>query len=86
MAKLLKSALNITELAHTMRNIATDDKRELESYTDAEIVAEAKYCLSCFNEGGHQSNDELTGEHGPEAQREAKQQVSALKRLIAKAT
>jgi len=81
---ILQKALKIRELEVSLQNIAADDKRKLESYTDAEILSEAKYVLSCFFEGGHQSNDELICEYGDKAaQREAKKQVAALKRLLA---
>lgn len=81
---LLQKAMKIRELEVTMQNIATDDKRPIESYTDTEILNEARYVLSTFYEGGHQNNDELTCEYGDkDAQREAKKQVAALKRLLA---
>jgi hypothetical protein len=78
---LLQKAMDITELSITMENIAQDDKRVLESYTDAEILHEAEYCLSCFYEGGHQSNDELNSDD-PEERRAAKKQVAALKKML----
>ncbi len=81
---ILQKALKIRELQITLENISRDDKRQIESYTDAEILAEARYVLSCFFEGGHNSNDELICEYGDkEAQREAKKQVAALKKLLA---
>jgi len=84
---VLQRAMKIRELEESMNNIAHDDKRTLDSYSDAEIIEEAKYVLSCFYESGHNSNDELTCEYGDkDAQREAKKQVSALKKLINGAT
>jgi len=84
MQTVLQRALKIRELQVSLSNIAQDDKRSLESYTDDEILSEAKYVLACFYEGGHQSNDELICEYGDKnAQREARKQVAALKRLLA---
>ena len=81
---ILQRALKIRELEVTMQNIAIDDKRAIESYTDAEILNEARYVLSTFYEGGHQNNDELICEYGDrDAQREARKQVAALKKLLA---
>ena len=84
MKTILQKALKIRELSETLQNIAHDDKRQIESYTESEILAEAKYVLFTFFEGGHQNNDELICEYGDKAaQREAKKQVTALKRLLA---
>ena len=81
---ILQKALKIRELEVVLKNIAKDDKRSVESYTEAEILTEARYVLSCFYEGGHQNNDDLICEYGDkDAQREAKKQVAALKRLLA---
>ena len=80
---ILQKALKIPELAVSLENISQDDKRPIEDYTDNEILDEARYVLSTFNEGGHQNNDELICEYGDkEAQREAKKQVNALIRLL----
>lgn len=81
---LLQKALNIRELEVTLKNISLDDKRAIESYTDEEILEEARYVLSTFFEGGHQNNDDLICEYGDKAaQREAKQQVAALRKMVA---
>ena len=80
---ILQQALKIRELAVSLENIASDDKRPLGDYTDDEILDEARYVLSTFNESGHQNNDELVCEYGDEeAQRQAKKQVAALIRLL----
>lgn len=81
---VLQKAMKIRELQESLENISHDEKRSLDSYSDAEIIEEAKFVLSCFYESGHNSNDELICEYGDkDAQREAKKQVAALKRLIA---
>jgi len=59
---IIKAAMAIDELASTLNNISEDDHKAIEDYTDAEIVHEAKYVLSCFYEGGHMNNDALIGE------------------------
>lgn len=80
---LLQRALSIQELAVSLENISHDDKRPLEDYADSEILDEARYVLSTFNERGHQNNDELICEHGDKAaQREARKQVAALIELL----
>ena len=49
---LLDCALEIPELAYTLDNISTDDKRKLGSYSDEEILKEARYVLGLFADGG----------------------------------
>jgi len=51
MRAIIKSALAIDELKNDMENIATDDKKEIDQYTDAEILVEAKYVLEMFLDG-----------------------------------
>jgi hypothetical protein len=82
MTNILQQALKISELKVDLVNISSDDKRELTSYSDAEILAEARYVLSTYYEGGHHNNDELSGEYGADAVKEARRQVNALKRLV----
>jgi len=80
---VLQKALKIGELELTLNNISFDDRRALESYSDAEILAEARYVLSTFHEGGHMNNDDLVCRYGDKAaQREARKQVAALNRLL----
>ena len=81
-ARYLKSAMQIDELANSLRTIAGDDKKNVEDYTQAEVVAEAKWVLSCFLEGGHLLNEALQGEDTPQEQRWARNQVSRLRRFI----
>jgi hypothetical protein len=84
--KLLIAALNIDELAHSLNNIATDDKREIASYTEAEILTEARYVLEMFLDGTnpHWNYEDLQGENGPVQQKWAQGEVRKLKALIAK--
>jgi hypothetical protein len=65
----------------TLDNIQTDDKRPP---TLEEAVKEAKYVLGLYSEGGTQAQEELAGEHGPQAKRGASAEVRKLKKFIAK--
>jgi hypothetical protein len=84
MRAIIKAALAIRELHQTLLNISDDDGKEIEDYTDAEIVAEAEYVLSTYFENGHFNYDLLIGEFSPGEQRIAKQDVRKLRSLIAK--
>ena len=81
---ILKSAMAIDELANTLQQIAQDDKKQVTDYTDAEIVHEAKYVLSCFHEDGHLNNEDYIGENGPEQRKWAVDQVRKLNAFIKK--
>lgn len=86
MSKFLKSALAIDELAYTLGNIAHDDKRALESYSDAEILEEARYVLGLFTNPseGHINGEDYRGENGREQKTWAASQVRKLRTLIAR--
>ena len=84
MEMYLKDAIKIGELQYTLDNISADDCKALTEYTQAEIVNEAKYVLSCFFENGHMNNAWLNGEDGDSA--EAIQQVKQLEKFIKKWT
>ena len=83
---IIEAALNIDELASTLRNISEDDRKQISDYSDAEIVHEAKYVLSTFFEGGHINNDSLTGEmeHDECNAAWARREVKKLRSLIRK--
>lgn len=84
MADFLSEALDIDELQISLRNISEDDKRELSTYTKQEIVDEAKWVLSVFNESGTISNDILNGEYGKFDQANARKEIKQLKAFIKK--
>ena len=84
MTAILKSAMAIDELANTLQQIARDDNKNVEDYSVAEIVHEAKYVLSCFNEDGHLNNEDFIGENGPDQQKWAKGEVKKLNAFIKK--
>jgi hypothetical protein len=84
MRAIIKAAFKIRELHQTLLNISQDDNKEIEDYTDSEIVNEAKYVLSTYFESGHYNNDMFNGEFGADEQREAMQDIRKMKVLIAK--
>jgi len=84
MQRHIVEALKITELEVNFENISHDDKREIDSYTIEEAIKEADYTLSLYYESEHFLNDELRGECGAEAQKEALKQVRMLRRFIKK--
>ena len=86
MRAIIKSALAIDELKNDLENIATDDKKEIDQYTDAEILKEAKYVLEMFLDGTnpHWNYEDLQGENGPEQQKWAQGEVRKLKAFIKK--
>ena len=81
---IVKAALSIDELANTLQQISRDDNKSVNDYTDAEIVHEAKYVLSCFHEDGHLNNEDYIGENGPDQRKWARSQVTKLNTFIKK--
>ena len=79
---VLEAAFKIRELAESLENISKDDKRDINTYTEQEIRAEAAYVRSLYSEGGAMCREELDGEHGVEEQRIARKSVKALDKLI----
>ena len=84
MRAIVKSAMEIDELANNLQQISRDDNKAVNDYTDAEIVHEAKYILSCFHEDGHLNNEDYIGENGAEQQKWAVDQVRKLNAFIKK--
>jgi hypothetical protein len=86
MRAIIKSALAIDELKNNLQNIAQDDKKEIDQYTDKEIVSEAKYVLEMFLDGTnpHWNYEDLHGENGPEQQKWAQGEVRKLNAFIKK--
>ena len=84
MRAIVKSAMAIDELANNLQQIARDDNKQINDYTDSEIVHEAKYVLSCFHEDGHLNNEDYTGENGEEQYKWAVGQVRKLNAFIKK--
>ena len=83
MQPFLKDALKSLELYYSLQNISTDDGKEIEDYAPQEVIAEARYVLSCFYEDGHVNNEWLNSDNKDE-RRDAQQEVRALKSFIKK--
>ena len=83
---IIKSAMAISELEYVLDNIATDDKKKIEDYTDAEILHEAKYVLGLFTDPNesHWNAEDLRGENGASQQKWAKAEVRKLNAFIKK--
>jgi hypothetical protein len=83
---IIKEAMSISELANSLDNISTDDKKQINDYTDAEILHEAKYVLSLFLDPNetHWNAEDLRGENGEEQQKWAEAEVRKLKAFIKK--
>ena len=86
MRAIIKSALAIDELKNDLENIATDDKKEIDQYTDAEILKEAEHVLGLFINSSetHWNAEDLRGENGPAQQKWAQGEVRKLKAFIKK--
>jgi hypothetical protein len=86
MRAIVKSAMQISELAYSLENISTDDKRDIDSYTDQEILDEAGYVLGLFTDPNetHWNAEDLRGENGESQQRWARAEVRKLVAFIKK--
>lgn len=83
---IIKSAMAISELSNSLDNISADDKKQIQDYTDAEILHEAKYVLGLFTDPNetHWNAEDLRGENGSEQQKWAKSEVRKLQAFIKK--
>ncbi len=80
---ILQKCMAIYELQYTLNNCASDDNKELGLWTDAELMEEAKYVLSCFREGGHSYHDDMHDERHDKAYRaNMRRQYKALIKLV----
>ena len=86
MRAIITSAMKITELAYDLENIASDDNKKVEDYTDSEILHEAKHVLGLFLDetNPHWNNEDLRGDNGSDQQQWARGEVRKLKALIKK--
>jgi hypothetical protein len=83
---IVRAALAIDELSHTLGNVCCDTHREVADLPDEEIVSEAAYVLSCFFEAGHINNEALVGEPdgGPCDRKWALSEIRKLRVLLKK--
>lgn len=79
----IKDALKSNELAISLENISTDDNKAISDYTLQEVLAEARYVLSCFFESGHVNNEWLNSDD-KEERMDARKEVKTLKLFIKK--
>ena len=87
MRKIIKDVEKCWELYTQFTDVlCPDDKRELDDYSDEEIIAEAIYTRDKFTDpmGGWIHYDEYIGEEGKECQNEARKTVRQLNALIKK--
>ncbi len=79
-------AIKIDELAYTLNNISTDDKKAIADYTKVELIEEAKYVLNLFINSayGHINHEALMGYEGADQQKWANRQVRQLRSFIKK--
>ena len=85
MRKIVRDMLKCNELNHVFINIlCVDDQKDVNDYSDEEIIAEAKYQLSLYFENGTSNNHMLTGEYGAQDQRIAKKEMTQIKKFLSK--
>jgi hypothetical protein len=86
MRAIAEAAMAIDELAYNLDNISTDQRIDVESLPDAEIVSEARYVLDLFVNPtqGHINGQAYRGEEGTEQRQWARMQVKKLKSFIKK--
>jgi len=85
MRKIVRDLLKCDELSHVfINNLCVDDSKDINDYTDEELVEEAKYQLGMYYETGTRNNDMLIGEYTDEEQRIAQREVKQIKRFLGK--
>ena len=82
MRKIVKDALNISEMEYAFECICTDDKKNPEDYTDDEIVNEAEYRLFTYFEDGHTNNDDMRVSDDAESRAIARKDIRQLTAFI----
>ena len=85
MREIVRDLLRCDELAHVfINNLCVDDSKDINDYTDQELVAEAKYQLGMYYENGTTNNDMLMGVYTREEQIKAQKEVRQIKRFLSK--
>lgn len=87
MKKILRDAFKSEELRYNLEEVIShDDKIPVEEIPDKTIINEAKYVLGKFTgeSGGFEQEEDYKGDNGPDQQRWAKKEVSALRRFLKK--
>lgn len=85
MRAIVKDLLKCDELSHVfLNNLCVDDNKNVNDYTDEEIIAEAKYQLDLYFENGTLNNEMWCGEHGRKEQRKAEKEVDQICKFLKK--
>ena len=80
---VLQKCMAIWELKTSIENCASDDKTEITSWTDDELMDEARYVLSLFREGGHAFHDDMYDDsHEKSYRANMRRQYKALVKLV----
>ena len=84
--QILKDAFKSSELQQHLEDvIAVDEKCHVEDLSDELIINEAKYVLDKYvGNGGFEQADEFNGELGSESRKEARKQVTAIRKFLEK--
>lgn len=83
MKNYIKDAIKIFELENDLKNISSADNKNIEDYTQKEIVEEAEYVLSLYSEGGTAANEDFNCDDA-KVRKEAGKEVKQLKNYIRK--
>ena len=83
--QIIKDMCKVDELIHSFRTVlCLDDNKELEDYSNEEILSEARYILETYFEYGHINYFMLVGENGKEEKAIANKEVKQLRKFINK--
>ena len=83
--QIIKDMWKVDELIYSFRNVlCLDDNKELEDYSNKEILYEACSILETYFEYGHRNYFMLFGEYTKEEKATATKEVKQLKNFINK--
>ena len=82
--KIIQDALKINEMEFAFECICADDKKNIEEYTDQQIIDEAEYRLYTYFQVGHSNNDEMRLGEDAECRAIARKDIRLLKAFIKK--
>ena len=84
MRQIIKDADNCDVLRYSLEIIASDDQKNIEDYTDQEIINEALYVKDKYTDGTWFEYQYLLGEHGKEEQKFAKKEYKDIMKFLLK--
>ena len=83
--QIVKDLLKCDELyEHFINVICIDDAKEVWEYDDQEIIEEAKYVKTKYEDEGWIHNDMMIGLDGEDAKKVARKEYNQIKRFINK--